>query len=421
MHLLDTGQLASQLDLSVLKSLDDFGLLPEKKEAFRGPWLVGFGWDETLWPEKRPPTKDDLDRFFPTQPVYFSRCDGHSGVTNSAGLKLLGKSGDGLFRETDHYRNLECFPLLTASEIRHFLLAGARRFNAAGFTHVRDMAGNSAQWQEALKLERESLWTLHVDWNFTCETLQDFDRALAEAISARKQNSELNKAIGIKFYFDGSLGSETAFLSKPYANRTDGSRGMTCWPEEDVEVLLKKTWEAGLEVAVHTIGDEAVDRIVTLARKVSAQGFVGRLNLEHAQMVRPETLTKMKPLHVICHLQPCHWLTDRRWLKEKLGALAATAFPWEALRRAQIPFQFGSDSPIERPSYTNNLRALRESAAEGISPLKDDPAIHHVHSGPSIGETLFEGDLLKEVRLKNRLIFSASNETESLFPGATTR
>jgi hypothetical protein len=412
-HLLATGQVAAMLDLSKLGSIEDFGRLKASPGTLRGDWLVGFGWNESTWSHPKAPNRHDLDRFFPEQPVYFSRCDGHAAVTNSAGLKRLGlesQSADGLLVESLHYRALSELPVHTDEQLTDFLLKGAAIFNRAGFTHVRDMAGSWSQWEIACKLEKQERWNLHVDWNFTCENLRDFGRALQEANRARAEETRLNRVDGIKFYFDGSLGSETAFLSQPYANRTDGWRGQTFWSEAEVSEVMRQSWKAGFAVAVHTIGDEAVDQIVEIARKLSAAGVAGKLNLEHVQVLRHETMTKMKPLHIVCHLQPCHWLKDRVWLKKKLGTLSASAFPWEALRRAKIPFRFGSDSPIERPSLFDNLQALRESATDQIPALGEDPLRFHVHPNSEvIGISRFEGERAVEVSLEGRLVFSAND------------
>lgn len=427
-HWMSTGQIACELDLSSLKSPADFDSLVVGNKARRGGWIFGFGWDENRWSEARPPTRNDLDRRFPDEPVYFSRCDGHSAVTNTEGLRRLGlwdpsvenhPGGEivrdaagvptGLLKEAVHYRCLERMSKFTDTEMRGFLIEGAKAFNAAGFTHVRDMAGSEALWNVAAGLEKDGAQNLHAEWNFTCENLDDFSRALAEAVRCRSRETALNKVAGIKFYYDGSLGSDTAFLSQPYSHRTDGARGLTCWTDGDAEQAIRRSWEAGLPVAVHAIGDEAADRIVELARRVSSSKTGGWLNLEHAQILRPETIQKMKGLHVTCHLQPCHWLTDRRWLDRKLGALAKYAFPWEALRRARIPFQFGSDSPIEKPSMTDNLRAVEESAAHGIPRLDADPLRFHVKDDPNlpVGQSRFEDGRAVETRIDGRVVFTA--------------
>jgi predicted amidohydrolase YtcJ len=206
---------------------------------------------------------------------------------------------------------------------------------------------------------------------------------------------------GIKLFFDGTLGSDTAYLSK-----CGCSAKKFAWSREDLENLIRQCWTHGFEVAVHTIGDEAVDHVVRIARKImAANEITGWLNLEHVEVMRPETLQMMKALHVRCHMQPCHWLSDRAWIKEKLGELYKYAFPWGAISRSGIPLHFGSDSPVAKISLWDNQRALRESIKEKIPPLKGEVLDFHCHS-PAAPETyaLFEGAHLESLYFDGRRI-----------------
>ena len=410
-HFVATGQAACEWDLSRLTSREDLKTLKPVAENFRGEWLVGFGWDENKWPDPRVWTLAELDAVFASTPVYFSRCDGHSAVVNSEGLRRLGlpASATRLF-ETDHYRAYEKLPAPSDADVMNYMHRAMKIFNEAGFTHIRDMGGVLAHWRLACELERAGQQTLAVEWNFVAEDLANFDRIVEDALYVRAHETPLNRLAGVKFYYDGSLGSETALLSKPYANRPETS-GMACWPREQITECIRKAWLAGLPVAVHAIGDEAADHMVECARAVSGTGIGGHLHLEHAELLRPETIQKMKGLHVICHMQPCHWHTDRRWLKAKTGTLAGFAFQWEALRRSRIPFCFGSDSPIEKPSLFSNLLALEGSAAEGVPALGGDPLAFHVLAktkAPS-GETTvdFAQRKIIEVRLGDRIVYQA--------------
>ena len=107
----------------------------------------------------------------------------------------------------------------------------------------------------------------------------------------------------------------------------------------------------------------------------------------------------MKPLHVRCHMQPCHWLSDRVWLQEKLGDLYKYVFPWEALRLAQIPISFGCDSPVEPPSFLRNKEALEKSVQAGIRKFNGDLSVAHSHpdAGFMDSYTIIEDDKIKEV------------------------
>ncbi len=407
-HFLATGEFASGLYLTDLKNAEDIAQWDLSKSSYhRGDWLVGFGWNDKEWTTK--PSKEILDHLFPNKPVYFAKGDGHSSWVNSAALQILGiKSDTGILTEAEHLQSWDRLPAFSNEQQKNNILAACRVYNSAGFTHVRDMTGTEFMWNSLTELESENLLTVALEENFTCYDLNGFEEALRQAQYTRKHETALLRSKGVKFFYDGSLGSETAYLSKPYRGIPGGPRGRVLWSLSDVEVLIKRTWEAGLEVSVHVIGDQAAHEMVELARKVSAQGFVGRLNLEHAQVLRPETILMMKPLHVRCHMQPCHWLSDRIWLQEKLRDLYRYAFPWEALRAAQIPISFGCDSPVEPPSFVRNQKALVESVEARIK--KFTGSIEEVHAHPDAqyaanSYSVIEDETVKEVVFRgNRLI-----------------
>ncbi len=398
-HFLATGEVLAGLNLKSLKSKDDLGALPRTATSFRGEWLVGFGWDESHFENLRP-DRQTLDEVFPEIPIFFSRADGHSSWVNTLALKKLnlwekhkanfsedehqmlgfdsGGKLSGLLKEKFHIQAMLSLPPFSSDQKTEFLKAAILNYNRQGFTHIRDMSSTSEQFHLSEKLEKSGALTLHIVHNFICEHKDDFIRALAEAQECQNHETNLLKVAGLKFFYDGSLGSETALLSIPYNGRTEGSRGVANWQISDLEDLIKKTWQTGLEVSVHTIGDEAVHQVVQAARRISAAGVAGVLNLEHVEVLRPETIQAMKSLHVVCHMQPCHWLSDKVWLKEKLGPIYLYAFPWEALRAAKVPLFFGSDSPIEPAVLENNLRALRESAEHKIKKFNEDPLRFHV-------------------------------------------
>lgn len=422
-HVVSTGQLQEQWDLTEIRDLRALSAanVPSTR---RGPWLLGFGWDEGVEGAMQVWTRSSLDQIFPHEPVYLSRCDGHAGVVNSVGLELLSGGGigqallertegggfdsdRGIAVENSHFLILRTIPAPSATEVRRSIHTACQVFNRNGYTHVRDMEGGRGSFLEALELERQGLQTLQIDWNFVCESNRDIERVLADLRELKAEQTPLNRLVGFKFYMDGSLGSRTALLSRDYGDRPGGGRGLACWSEADVETLFEKTWREGWPVACHAIGDEACDRVVEIARSVSARGTAGHLHLEHVEVLRDETIRKMKPLHVRCHLQPCHWLSDRRWLKQRTGELYRYCFQWEALRKARVPMSFGHDSPIERPVPLRTLQALKESAKDGIPALGTDPWQFMTHPDPTCvpGTTRFDGDRVVEVTLGGRIVF----------------
>jgi predicted amidohydrolase YtcJ len=389
-HWLSTGDLALGLNLNGLVSEAQLRATFIKKEYFRGEWLYGFGWDENKFEKDFELNRQTLDRVFPNFPVIFSRADGHSSCLNTLALQRLkmldssflgeiDSSMNGILRETEHMVGILNLPPLTHSEIMSRLLIAQEIFLSQGFTHIRDMASDLKLWNAALELEKQGKLRLHVEFNFTCENRIDFERALLEFKQVQKAKTLHLKPRGIKLYFDGSLGSGTALIGRGPGYPAEG---LQLWSNEDIIYVLNKTWEIGAEISIHALGDEAVDRVVRLCRQVSATGLSGVLNLEHVQVLRNETIQLMKPLHIRCHLQPCHWLSDRAWLASRLKGKLAEAFPWERLRLAQVPFSFGSDSPIEVASLYQNLEAIALSSQDGIPALSVEPLKFHQYPFP---------------------------------------
>ena len=426
-HLLLSGMAQMELPLKDLSRIDDLAQLKILPQYFRRNFLMGFGWDENLFNGGKLPTRQLLDKYFPEVPVYFVRCDGHSAWLNSKALIELGlmktalidplggqflrEESDlpsGILTETAHFPFYEKLSQLGESDYATALQEGINLFNRNGFTHIRDLSGTERQWNYLSGLADRRELTLFIEDYFSCENINDFDSMLRVAVQASKSNNPFMRAKGIKFYIDGSLGSDTALLSKPYAHRNDDVRGLSCTEFSTAKEVVRKTWEAGLDIAVHTIGDEAAHQMVLIAREVSSSGISGKINLEHSQVLRLDTIQLMKGIHVHCHLQPCHWLSDKKWLKKKLGSLYQSAFPWENLRLNNVPFSFGSDSPIEKPSIFDNLIALSESVSEGIKKLNAHPLDFHVYSGRGVaqGKTWIENNQIQKVEFDGKMIFS---------------
>lgn len=407
-HFLATGSFATGLFLNDLTSPQDLKNIQVRDSYFRKNWLLGFGWSDAQWAEK--PHKRTLDEIFPDFPVFLGRTDGHACWLNSAALKELGLTSDtGIFTEKEHFQIWDRLPAYTNEQLNFHILNACKVYNQAGFTHVRDMTCTPELWQQLVHLSNQGQLTVAIEENYTIYSLSDLEHNLNLCIQARIQETELVKIKGIKIFYDGSLGSETALLSHCYCGKEQ--KGKSNWNLEDVAEVLRQTWDNGFEVSVHVIGDQAVHDIVATAREVSKKNYVGRLNLEHAQVVRPETIKLMKPLHIRCHMQPCHWLSDRKWLQSKLGHLYEYVFPWEALRLAKIPLSFGCDSPVEPPSFLRNLEALELSPQERIRAYKGDLTTDHGHPSASFAAdsySVFKDRILQEVVFNGKTIFTKS-------------
>ena len=425
-HFWATGQVSEGLQLNSLTIAEDVANLQIKPQHQRGSWIVGFGWNQNNWSPNTFPNKSTLDRVFKTQPVFFSRVDGHASWINSAAIQELTKAGydfsknpqggviqrdakgelTGILFDQAHINALLMLPNFSDQQNTHFFETSQKIFNKAGFTHVRDMSMNPYFWNLLRKMEDQKKLTVALDSLMTVESLDQLDSALVEIKKMQDDKSEQLKLSGVKIFIDGSLGSKTAYLSENYLNTEE--RGLLIWSYEDIRSLIKTSWQAGQQVAIHTIGDAAVETAVKAAREVSAGGVLGRLHLEHVQLLSSQCIQLMKPLHVTCHLQPCHWLSDSPWVKQALPTtLVKNLFQWQLLKKNKIPFYFGSDSPIEKTSLFDNLRALQESADWGVPALTGSWNEHHQYPDATWcnSKTIFENSQVKQVYFKGNALF----------------
>jgi len=294
-------------------------------------------------------------------------------------------------------------PKPSRRQIGEALVLGMQIFNKNGVTHIRDMTCDLDQWQEKAKLDREL--TLAVEQYFSSENPKNYTQAIKLALEAKKENLQNIRVKGVKIFFDGALGSEGALISGNY--KSCRHNGLKLIDEKLLKEIMIDVWSEGLDLAVHVIGDEACDLVMKAACDVWEFADRGVLHLEHAEMVRPETIIMMKNRRVICHMQPCHYLSDRSFLSKKLGGQFKYLFPWGLLEKTGVEFHFGSDSPIEPPLVPRNFLALSEARSDGICGISSDPKRHHEHSDllwtPNTWSE-FEGDHVNSVNFRGKKI-----------------
>ena len=413
-HWLMTGEKNSYVNLKKFECLSDIKLADISETSFRDKWLFGFGWsDEQFKTESK---KTELDLIATEFPICFIKRDAHSCVLNSSALDIFlksfstqedlmrlletGISGEftGVLKETAYYAIYSLIPQLDKNLIREYLLKGQNYFLEQGVTHIRDMTCSEIQWECLQELLFEKKIKIYSEINFHIDNYQHLvNKVLSLALMAKEKSAEnpLVKVLGIKLFYDGSLGSETALLSKPYLGAK--TSGQQLWTNQDCKEAIKLAWSHGLQISIHTLGDQAVANVVEICRQLQREKINGILNLEHVQLIKPETIQSMKGLHVRCHMQPTHWLSDKLWLKDKLEPeIYPQLFSWEALRKAKIPVFFGSDSPIEEVSLIRIIEALNDSSENGVPGLQVKTSDLFSHPTQKNGETLIsKGQIIK--------------------------
>lgn len=368
-HLEHAGLELLSVDLRGTRSLQEMQqrIAASAKTATAGEWLVGGGWDQTLWADGKLPTRQDIDAVSGAHPAVFIRVDGHISVANTAALTVGGvtpqtqapeggkidhdATGEltGILRETARRLVESKIPPPSPSRLRRaaeLVLADAARW---GITSAQD----NSSWESFLvyeDLEREGKLTLRIS-----EWLRfDDPVSLLETHRAHHAADDpmLHTAM-LKGFMDGSLGSRTAALLAPYSD-DPGNSGLPQYEQGKLNRMAIERALAGFQIGFHAIGDRAaqmaLDAFAEAERSAKENDKTRdfRFRIEHDQVITPGQFAQYKKLGVIASIQPSHLLTDMRWVMQRIGAdRAKTSYPWKQFLDDGIPLAFGTDYPVE--------------------------------------------------------------------------
>ena len=369
LHFARGGREMLQVDLVGVKSLAEMQqrIAEHVKTTPPQDWIVGGGWDHTLWPGQKLPTRQDIDAVTGDRPAYFSRVDDHIAVANTAALKaagMLGKVPDppggkvdrdangvatGIVRETARGMMIATAPRPSLSLRRHGIELAMQDAARWGLTSIQD----NSDWEDFLvyqDLEREGKLTVRIsEWIMFNQPLDLIQKHRAEHPA---EDPMLHTAM-LKAYMDGSLGSRTAALFAPYSD-DPGNSGIPQYDQATLNRMSVERSAAGFQMGFHAIGDRAaqmaLDAFAEAERDARQNNRTRdfRFRIEHAQVIAPNQIARFKRLGVIASVQPCHLLTDMNWVVERIGPeRAKTSYPWKSFLDAGVPLAFGTDFPVE--------------------------------------------------------------------------
>ena len=376
MHLASAGLEKMNLNLVGAKTLDEFRerLRVKAEAAAPGEWVVGEGWDETLWPVKTLPTRWDLDEVSGKHPVYLERVDGHIGVANTRALQLAsvtvasrdpdgGKidrddagTPNGILREKAQEAVQAAIPKPTHDKRRHAIELALADLASHGITSAQDYS----QWEDFEiyeELENDGKLTARIsEWLPFDDSMED----LNSKRSSHPASDNLLHTGMLKGFMDGSLGSKTAALLEPYSDDPKNS-GLPQYEAAKLNAMTKERVLAGYQIGFHAIGDKGVQLALDAfaeAEKAAKEGKVKaadggksndyRLRIEHAQVTNAQQISRFKDLKVIASMQPNHLLTDMNWAESRLGAKRAEhSYAWAEFLRRGVVLAFGTDYPVE--------------------------------------------------------------------------
>ena len=373
-HLSGVGQREMTLNLEGTTSLEDFLAKVKARvdQTKPGEWVTGRGWIETHWQPPVFPTRWDLDKVSPNNPVILGRADGHGAVANSAAIKLAGinkdtvnpfggeiskdkQSGEpnGMLLDAAQGLVRRRVPPTSPEDAERAVVLGVKRNIELGWTQIQDAGGSYADVDIFKKLYAAGTIKLRI-YKAVHGPGPSATRLLNEGATIGAYGNRFTFRT-IKVVSDGALGSRGAALLDPYSDATDTSGFLTV-KAEDLRPMLVEALRKGIQVETHAIGDranrfildeyEAAFKAVPPAERKIADP---RWRIEHAQIVNPADIPRFVKLGVIPSMQPSHAIGDLFFAPSRLGIKRLQgSYAWESFIKSGVVVPGGSDAPVER-------------------------------------------------------------------------
>ncbi|PIC72617.1 amidohydrolase [Sporosarcina sp. P17b] len=373
MHIIGQGEKLLRLDLSDTTSSED--MMERLLNAYKGlpenEWFIGEGWDENVFPDKKIFTRYELDAVT-NSPMLLKRTCWHAAIVNSKALELAGITKDtpdpddgvierdengeptGLLKEGAMQRVLQLLPNPTVDYVTKALETSVDHLLSVGLTGVvTDDLGYYGQYQTPLTAFNT---VLGGDRKFHAHLLRHFS-VFAELMDDQAfYNAPWIEPGEMKFFIDGAFGGSTALLSEPYADQPDNV-GTAVLTDEELENHVKMARHYGEAVAIHMIGDLAVEKALDVIEKYPAP--VGKKDrFIHVILLRDDLVERMQKLPIVLDIQPAFVPSDFPWIGDRLGMdRLEWAYAWKKLLAKGFICGGGSDAPIEDPNPLLGIHA----------------------------------------------------------------
>ncbi|HRI43373.1 MAG TPA: amidohydrolase [Fimbriimonadaceae bacterium] len=368
-HMLGGGMQLSQLTLRDAKDRADF---VAKVEAWAsslpaGKWVLGGRWSTESWATREQPAKDWIDKVTNDRPTWLSRMDGHSGLANSAALKLAGITKDGppdpdggvidrdsngeptgILRETAMSLVTRHIPAPTLDEKLEALKRALRHANSLGVTAVSDIPGGGEREVYDRLAAEPGEQTVRLFLYPSARPLT----ATETAFRTLKSRPGWLEVKGFKAYMDGSLGSRTAYMHAPYLGNAPDKADWRGLPMPGIldgalEREMASVAAKGKQPIVHAIGDEGNHLLLDAVSRIAPDPTKIRARSEHAQHLLPADIPRFAQLGVIASMQPYHKADDGRYAEEYIGKeRCRSSYAFKDLLDAGAVVAFGSDWPV---------------------------------------------------------------------------
>lgn len=366
-HVMGLGFQELQINLAGIRSLEET-LEQLKAYADANPeleWIIGRGWNQTLWKENRFPKAADLDQVIPDRPVWLSRVDGHAGWANSKAMQLAQVSSDtpdpeggkiikdergrptGVFIDAAEGYVQQVVPEYTAQEQALALAAANNVLRSYGVTSIHDAGVGIQTWELYQEFASQGKLDVRI-YGMISGAGSTFD-ALSVQGPITGLYDDLLALRSVKLYADGALGSRGAALLSDYHDEP-GNKGLLFVSQDEMNAMAEKVVSKGFQANIHAIGDAANRQVLDALAYAQEQhpNPDQRNRVEHAQIIELQDLPRFKELNIIASMQPTHATSDKNMAEDRVGSERIKgAYAWQTLLGQGTVVASGSDFPVE--------------------------------------------------------------------------
>ena len=384
-HLNGIGRIAQTIDARDVTSIDELvergRALIEALKPPPGSLISGRGFNqENFIGDKRYPNRYDLDRISQEHRITISRVCGHVVVCNSAMLEAAGISEEapdieggqvdtdqtgkplGILRERATSLVRRFNPPPTTEENYTYLRNAMREAVANGLTSVAAFDVQAQNFQEITGVFRRIYQEEGASLRVTLQCgIGGNDKSLEDLIAGTYRSGDFIlepylKMGPLKLFADGSLGSHTAWVRKPYQDNP-GVTGMPVAPQSVLEKVIQKAHENQLQVIVHAIGDAGIEAVVQSYESITSEGSNPlRHGVLHCQITDLPLLERMAQRDILALIQPIFLTHDMYFVESRVGPeLASTSYAWGTMEKLGIRCAYGTDSPVESPNPLHGI------------------------------------------------------------------
>lgn len=412
-HISEFGRSLTTIDLRGINSIKAIQqkLKEQVQKTPKDRWIFGHGWDQERFKEKRYPTKRDLDKVSPNNPVILRRVCGHICVVNSNTLELANitretksppggkidrtprtREPTGILRENAMDLILKIIPKPDENELVEACIRACQKAVESGLTSVHWIIDSPTEISVIQKLRAQNRLPLRV---YVLIPVEFLDYLIKMGLHTGFGDNRVK--IGcIKILADGSLGARTAALNEPYSDQPE-TKGMMLYTPEELNRLVIKAHKAGFQLAIHAIGDRTLEIVLNVLEETLSR--VPRENhrhrIEHASVLNEKTIQHMKRLNLIASVQP-HFIVSDFWAAERVGPERARyVYPFKTLIKEDVMVTGGSDCPVEpiNPLFGIQAAVARKTFPEERIGVDDALRIYTINAAYASFEDDIKGSI----------------------------